>query len=144
MLKIKKDISPRLYELTILVPASMDEAAQEKTVEALTAVLKKNKGSIETHESWGKKHMAYSIKKGATRHQEAFYHHFVISLLPANVGKLNRSIGLNEDILRHLLVVAEEQTEKSEEKVTQEAPKKAQETEEKPAEKETKKKVAKA
>jgi small subunit ribosomal protein S6 len=94
----------RDYELTIVVRPDVEDAG-------LAALLEKIKGLITTAggqgiqvEPWGRRHLAYPIKKIT----EAQY--FLIrAQLPAQaLRELERNLRLTEEVLRFLLVRADE------------------------------------
>ncbi len=85
------------YELTIVIPEGENV---ERVVKMVTAFAKKNKGEISKQESWGSKHLAYPIKKLLT----ADYEYFVISLESAAQLELDKTIRMDESILRYMFV----------------------------------------
>jgi small subunit ribosomal protein S6 len=89
------------YELTILFPESKEGSEVKTTVVAMIeAYVKKHKGEINKHEDWGSKHLAYPIKKLTT----AEYVHFVMTLEPADQVMLEKSLKLEEALLRYMFV----------------------------------------
>lgn len=107
-MKLVADVQPRQYELTYLLPASYTEAELASFNESIAELVTKYKGSVDSQENWGKKDMAYTIKKGGKRHSEAHYVHLVMTLPATKINEFERDVYLNEKIVRHLLVVAEE------------------------------------
>lgn len=85
------------YELTILVPEGDDVA---RIVKMVNDFAKKHKGEVNKQESWGAKHLAYPIRKLAI----ADYEHFVISLESAAQLELDKTIRMDESILRYMFV----------------------------------------
>jgi len=107
MIKLPKKDLVREYELTYLAPASLTETEHQKLLEAVTTLIEKSKGSVESSEAWGKKPLAYTIKAHKVEHTEAAFTHLVIKLSSDKVAKLDRDMQLNTKIVRHLLVKAE-------------------------------------
>lgn len=87
------------YELTLLLPEG-DEKEKSRVVKLVEDFLKKNKGELLKHESWGVKQMAYMIGKA----DKAEYEHFVLSLEPAHQPGLDRLLTLDETVMRYLFV----------------------------------------
>lgn len=85
------------YELTIVIPEG-DEAT--KIVKKVSEFAKKVKGEVNKQESWGAKHLAYPIKKLAV----AQYEHFVLTLPAESQVKLDKTLRLDESILRYMFV----------------------------------------
>lgn len=110
MMKLVADAREREYELTFLVPASLTTAEAKKTLDAVTAVIEKHKGKVTSQVDWGKKELAYTLKKRGTRYHEANYHHVVFSLKAAQLADLNRDLVLSPDLIRSLIVTADAHT----------------------------------
>lgn len=106
----------RQYELTFLLPATLTEGEVVKTTDEVVALIKKHQGEVTNEEKWGKKRLAYQIKKGSKAHQEAFYVHLQFSLDADQLPKLDQVINLRTDLIRYLLVVAVVKKEQKNEK----------------------------
>jgi small subunit ribosomal protein S6 len=78
----------------------IDQEGQEALIERLSELLTADGGEVTEVENWGRRRLAYPIRKT----QEGFYYfiqgQFSASVLP----ELERSIKLNEDILRHMVL----------------------------------------
>lgn len=85
------------YELTIVIPEG-DEVA--RIVKMVSAFAKKAKGEVNKQESWGAKHLAYPIKKLGV----ADYEHFVVTLEPSAQVELDKTLRMDESILRYMFV----------------------------------------
>ncbi|MDN5915902.1 MAG: 30S ribosomal protein S6 [Pseudonocardia sp.] len=80
----------------IILDGSLDERTVQPSLEQFLSVVKKDGGSIEKIEVWGKRRLAYEINKQA----EAIYAVVEITAEPATVTELDRQLGLNESVLR--------------------------------------------
>lgn len=96
----------RSYELTYLLPVSYTEAELGKINQDLTAELEKLKVKDIKLSEWGKRDLAYPIKHKAQKLTEAHYYHLTFEAEPKAISQLEKSLGLNADLVRHLLVVA--------------------------------------
>jgi small subunit ribosomal protein S6 len=88
------------YELALIIRPEVEEEGQQSLIERLSEILTSGGGQVTDVESWGRRRLAYPIRKT----QEGFYYfiqgQFSASVLP----ELERAIKLNEDILRHMVV----------------------------------------
>ena len=69
-------------------------------------------GKVLKRDNWGKKRLAYRI----ARQDFAIYVYFELSLKPESVSALDSTILITEEVLRHILVVHEENPVKAEAK----------------------------
>ena len=89
----------RNYELVVLLHPDLEidaDAAIAKVEKLVTSA----DGKIIKRDNWGKKRLAYPIKK----HDFAVYVYFKLQLEPAAVRALENSLGITEEVIRHLLV----------------------------------------
>lgn len=88
------------YELTLV----LDPKLSEKELEEFTETFKKQTASdaqIEKTENWGRKQLAYPLKKN----RSAFYVHFWLNALNHKVASnLSNKLKINKNVLRYLLV----------------------------------------
>jgi small subunit ribosomal protein S6 len=88
------------YELALIVRPEIDEEGQAALIEQLSELLTSGGGEVTEVENWGRRRLAYPIRKT----QEGFYYfiqgQFSASVLP----ELERTIKLNEDVLRHMVL----------------------------------------
>jgi small subunit ribosomal protein S6 len=88
------------YEIALIIRPELDEEAQEALIQRLSEVLTSAGGEVSDVENWGRRRLAFPIRKV----QEGFYQfihgQFSASVLP----ELERTIQLNEDILRHMVI----------------------------------------
>lgn len=101
----------KTYELMVLLHPDLeiDVEAPINKVEALIAAVD---GKVLKRDNWGKKRLAYRI----SRQDFAIYVYFEVSLLPESVAALDSTILITEEVLRHILVVHEENPAKAEAK----------------------------
>jgi ribosomal protein S6 len=117
---MKLTVSPRIrvYELTYLVPGSFASTEVAAMDEAITKLVSKHKLSVKKQEDWGRKALAYNIKRAGKKHAEAYYKHLVLEGDAAKVPAFEAEIYLLPQVIRHLLVLAEEANEASESQPT--------------------------
>ena len=92
----------RPYELVTILTADLEDP---KTVaEEYVEVLRGLGAEVEKFDLWGKRRLAYPIKKRI----EGYYVMYTMKLDPAQVVELERVLGLKAQVLRHLVVNLEE------------------------------------
>ena len=87
------------YELTVLVHPDL-EADLDKALGKVRALITDNGGEITKEDNWGKKRLAYSIK----REDFAVYVYFEVKLPAAAPLKISNVLNITDEILRYLLV----------------------------------------
>ncbi|MEK7521869.1 MAG: 30S ribosomal protein S6 [Patescibacteria group bacterium] len=93
----------RNYELTIVLPDTT-EVTQKKVLERVEKLVSNVSGKVLETASWGKKDLFYPIAK---QNQGVYY--FLNLAIPAEgVAIVNREVQLDSEVLRHLLVVADD------------------------------------
>jgi ribosomal protein S6 len=107
-MKIPVDQTTRSYELTYLVSGDKTSAQVLAVETAVKRLLKKQSITVVTEEDWGKRPLAYSIKHAGAHQKEAYYKHLVLDASPAVVPTFEKDLYLNAEIMRHLLVLADE------------------------------------
>ena len=86
----------RNYEVMVILDPSLDERTIEPSLDKYLNVIRKDGGSIESLDVWGRRRMAYEIKKNA----EGIYAVVQLTAEPATVKEFDRQLTLNESILR--------------------------------------------
>lgn len=106
-MKIPADARMRQYELTYVLPASYTSDESGKVHTKIADTLAKFKGKIVSKEDWGKLEFAYKIKHSGKTYTEGVYTHLVIELDRKHMPELERTLMLNQQLLRYLMVIAE-------------------------------------
>ncbi len=88
------------YELVFIVQPDMEEEPRNALIAKVTQTISDLKGQVLKLDPWGKRRLAYPIKKL----HEGFYVVVQMELPPSAVRSLERSIKLMEDIIRYLVV----------------------------------------
>jgi small subunit ribosomal protein S6 len=86
----------RAYEVMVILDPSLDERTIEPSLDKYLNVIRKDGGSVESVDVWGRRRMAYEIKKNA----EGIYAVINLTAEPATVKEFDRQLTLNESILR--------------------------------------------
>ena len=64
----------RSYQSVLILKPDLDEAQVDRVLEKITEFLSKNNGSIVKVEKWGKKRLAYRVKKSRFGYYLNIYH----------------------------------------------------------------------
>ena len=89
----------REYELLVLGKGTLSESEQKNLTADIEKTISEGKGNVEKLEDWGKRELAYDIKKQREGNYVLF--HFVA---PEEFPKkLEKKLSINENILRYLL-----------------------------------------
>lgn len=86
----------RHYEVMVILDPSLDERTVGPSLDNLLAVVKNEGGKIDKVDIWGRRRLAYEIRKQA----EGIYAVIDLTATPATVSELDRQLGLNETVLR--------------------------------------------
>ena len=86
----------RAYELLVILDPSTDERTVAPSLDKYLNVVRNDGGSVESVDVWGKRRLAYEVKKNA----EGIYAIVQLTAEPATVKELDRQLTLNESILR--------------------------------------------
>ena len=89
----------RDYELGVILNPDVGEDQTRALVDRVTNYVTGNDGTVVRVNAWGRRHMAYPIE----RHRDGLYYWFDLMLPPTAVADLERSLRVNEDVIRHLL-----------------------------------------
>ena len=90
----------RHCEIMIILEPETDERPIAQTLEKLLQVIPSNGGTVDKIDIWGKRRLAYDIKKKS----EGLYVVVDMTTTPANAQELDRQLGLNETVLRTKLL----------------------------------------
>jgi small subunit ribosomal protein S6 len=90
----------RVYESAILINAALDDEAIKNLIERIKETITTNGGEILEIDDWGRKRLAYQVKKSKI----GYYVIFRFNSQPDIVPKLERYYQLDETILRYLTI----------------------------------------
>jgi len=90
----------RQYELMIILDPDLEERTISPSLDKFLSVITKDGGTLDNVDLWGKRRLAYDIKKKS----EGIYAVVNFSAESATAKELDRQLGLNESILRTKLL----------------------------------------
>ena len=97
----------RKYEIIFIIKP-LEEDATNAVIEKFEKLIAANGGKIDKEDRWGKKRLAYEIKKEA----EGFYVIFYVTCEPACVDECDRVMKITEEVLKHMIVRSDEKEAK--------------------------------
>ncbi len=96
----------KYYETTFIVDSIYEDERVDSIVNKYSNFFKKNEGEVLKTEKWGRRKLAYPIKKKAT----GSYVSIEFTADPSVIAKLERAYHLDDDILRFLTVSFDKKT----------------------------------
>ena len=93
----------REYELVFIVHPDLDETATNEVLNRVKGWITEAGGTIETVDPWGKRKLAYPIRKQL----EGQYFLLNTHMTPKTVADLERNLRFVEPIMRFLITVIE-------------------------------------
>ncbi len=91
------------YELVCIIHPELDDNAFKGIIEKVSGWVSEAGGNVDKVEPWGRRRMAYTIRK----QREGQYVLFNISMLPSAAAGLERNISFQESVLRSMLIVVD-------------------------------------
>ncbi len=104
----------RTYELITLLHPDL-EIDVEPTIGKIDKLIETSGGEVAKRDSWGKKRLAYRIK----RQDFAFYVYFEFKATGDTARRVENGLLITEEVLRHIVVLHEEAPEAPAKKVRQ-------------------------
>lgn len=86
----------RHYEIMVIFDPSLEERTIAPSLDNYLNVIREAGGSVEKLDVWGRRRLAYEIKKRA----EGIYAVIDVQSTPQAVAELDRQLRLNETVLR--------------------------------------------
>jgi len=86
----------RHYEVMVILDPSLEERTIAPSLDAFLSVVKREGGTVEKVDIWGRRRLAYEIDK----HAEGIYAVIDLQAQPSSVQELDRQLNLNESVLR--------------------------------------------
>lgn len=94
------------YELMYVLIPNLEDEDYEAANQKLSDLITENGGRLNKIDVWGKRRLAYEIKKW----REGYYTVIYFEAPPEVVKELDRVLKIDEKVLRHLIVRHEEKS----------------------------------
>jgi small subunit ribosomal protein S6 len=117
--KIHKEdhLSERTYEILFIADPNLSEPDVDTLTAQVQGFIEKEGGKIEKLEKWGKKRLAYEVR----RHREGYYVLFTLLGGAALVKEVERRMKVTDGIIRHISVRVDEELRKADRRRAQRA-----------------------
>ena len=89
-----------LYENVFIARQDISSAQADALADSFTQLVVDNGGEVKKREYWGLRNLAYRMRKNRKGH----YVLLNLSASPAAVAELERTMRINEDVIRYLTV----------------------------------------
>jgi len=93
----------RTYEIVVIAHPDLDEAAFEALIEKVQGWITGVDGSIEKVDRWGRRRMAYAIRK----QREGQYVLLKAQMPSSFIAELERNLQLQEPVMRYMVTIIE-------------------------------------
>ena len=93
------------YELMFIVKTTMESDAASNLANSYKKLITDAKGEVTSFKDMGQKKLAYTIQK----QQNGFYYCLNMNANAEIVKELDRRLGLDENVLRHLIIRLDEE-----------------------------------
>lgn len=95
----------RKYEIMFIVKTAMETEGANKLYETYKNLIIEGKGTIDNSKELGQKKLAYEINKETN----GFYFVVDFTANTETINELDRRLGLDENIIRHLIIRLDEE-----------------------------------
>ncbi len=92
----------RDYELLVVTQPDLDEAALGEVNAKIEGWINEAGGTIKKTDAWGKRRLAYEIRK----QRDGVYVLFQVTMPPSYTSELERNLRFVETVMRHMITVA--------------------------------------
>jgi small subunit ribosomal protein S6 len=100
---VEKEENLQDYEILFILPPDLEAEEATAATERVRTLVTSRGGEVKSLDVWGRRRLAYPIK----RYHEGVYHIAKFSLGPDQQSDLDRTLRLNEQVLRHLILRVE-------------------------------------
>ena len=90
----------RAYELMVIFDGDLDESTVAGVINQVTAQVESAGGTVPKTDKWGRRRFAYEINHKT----EGFYVVFEIEAEPGALDRLDRTLRLADDVVRHKII----------------------------------------
>ena len=91
------------YELVVVLDANLEDDERSAAMEKVTGYVERSGGTVEKVDEWGKKQLAYEIRKA----REAYYYFMSFEAPETAPALIESDIRIMEQVLRFLIVKQE-------------------------------------
>ncbi|MBL7199373.1 MAG: 30S ribosomal protein S6 [Anaerolineae bacterium] len=88
------------YEVALIIRPEVEEEGQQAMIDQLSQLLSADGGQVTNVERWGRRRLAYPIRKV----QEGYYYFIQGKFSSSTLSELDRTLKLSEQVLRHMVI----------------------------------------
>ena len=88
------------YEILLMLDPELPEERQSEIVQRTRELVERGGGSVESHDVWGRRRLAYEIDHKA----DGTYHLLTFSADPETLDEVSRVLKITDGVMRHLAV----------------------------------------
>ena len=88
------------YEILLMLDSELPEERHDEIVSRARELIESRGGSIEQHDPWGRRKLAYEIDHKS----EGTYHLLLFQSDPETLDELSRILKITDGVMRHLAV----------------------------------------
>jgi len=103
-------VSDRVYEILFIADSNLGEPEVDALADLVQGYAQKEGGRVQKVEKWGKKRLAYNIRK----HEEGYYVLLVIEGPGALIKEVERRIRVTDGVVKFITVRVDEDLRKAE------------------------------
>ena len=93
-------MTKKMYESAVIINAALEEDQIQSSISRIKELISSNDGEITDIEDWGRKRLAYMIRKSKI----GYYIIFQFNAYPQIISTLEKFYKLDENILRYLTI----------------------------------------
>jgi small subunit ribosomal protein S6 len=86
------------YEILLLLDPELSEEKQAETVARARELIEKGGGTVDRHDVWGRRKLAYEIDKKS----EGSYHLLLFTASPETLDEVSRVLKIDDTVMRHM------------------------------------------
>ena len=94
------EIMTTTYETVLILDPALQEEEIKGIENRITEIIQSENGKLELVDHWGKRKLAYSVKK----RKEGYYLRFVYNALPVVINEIGRISRISEQIIKFITV----------------------------------------
>jgi small subunit ribosomal protein S6 len=110
-------VNERTYEILFIADPNLSEPDVDALTTTVEGFVTKQNGTIEKNEKWGKKRLAYEVR----RHREGYYVLLTVKGTNELVKEVERRMRVTDGIIRHITVRVDLELRKAETRKSQRA-----------------------
>ncbi len=99
----------RKYEIGFVINPEANEEEIKKIIDSIVEIIKKANGTIENIDEWGRRRLAYTVKK----HNEGFYVFINVEAIGSTFVEIERRLKLHEKVMRFVVLRLDDKLKKA-------------------------------